>query len=555
MRSFAAFLAIPLLTLLPLRAQLPSASEVQERRLPNGIRLLLVERPGLPAFHATLAFRGGWAEEPASLPGATELLAHALYGAAWPEDVGEPSSGTQALEALLKQEDGLAESLRLARLVPDGGGAAQATELEASLQTLQARVAALRDTTPLADLYARLGGHQSASAEADALLVDTELPVTGFDLWCHAETTRLERLEMSRFFEARTALLDRLRTRQDPGPALLRGAAFPGHPYGRNLADHRAGIEALRWSDLRDYAARACSPERLTIILVGGVSLDTALPLLSRTLGALPTPALREEPIFPDLPKDLGDRQIQATLGAASRLLVGWRIPPRNQPDHLALAMAARLLGGERTGRLTLQLVDRKRLAQRVVVRLDQPGGRHGGLLTVEMQPAEGHSLPELEAALHSEILRFQQEAIAPEAWQRALAELDLDHLQAEDAPGRLARALGLAWTEAGDWHAFYTEPQRLEQLTPEAVQSAVQTWLTPSHRTTALIEPALQEQDPLDVETVRTLRALAARRIEDPGQRERLVAEGLRQLRMLPPEERRRTLKLLLAQLPPERP
>jgi hypothetical protein len=49
-------------------------------------------------------------------------------------------------------------------------------------------------------------------------------------------------------------------------------------------------------------------------------------------------------------------------------------------------------------------------------------------------------------------------------------------------------------------------------------------------------------------------LKALAATRINDPAQREQLVSEGLRQLRMLGTEERLRTLKLLTAQLPPEK-
>lgn len=555
MRPLAAFLAIPLLSALALRAQLPGASEVQERRLPNGARLLVVERPGLPAFHATLVFRGGWAEEPASMAGATDLLARALYGTTWPEDVSGPARPGD-LEALLTQEDGLSESLRLARLRPDAGGAAAGTaELEASLQSLLSRVAALRSGAPLDDLYAREGGRQSATASADALLVDTDLPVAAFERWCRTETQRLERLEMSRFFEARAALLDSLRARPEPGTALLRGAAFPGHPYGRNLPDHLAGVEAIRRADLRDYARRACSPDRLTIVLVGGVGMDAAFPLLSRTLGALPAPEAREDPILPALPSDLGDRQIQAALGTAPRLLVGWRIPPRNHPDHLALALAARLLGGGQTGRLAERLVRQKDLAQRVEVGLDRPGGRHGGLLTVALEPADGHSLEELEAALHSEILRFQQEAIPPDAWQRALAELEADHLQAEDAPGRLADALGRAWAEAGDWRAFYTEGQRVRQLTPEAVQMAVQAWLRPSHRTTALLEPdAAAGADPLEAELARTLQALASRRIADPGLRERLVAEGMKQLRMLPPEERRRTLQLLAAQVPPVR-
>ena len=49
-------------------------------------------------------------------------------------------------------------------------------------------------------------------------------------------------------------------------------------------------------------------------------------------------------------------------------------------------------------------------------------------------------------------------------------------------------------------------------------------------------------------------LSALAASRITDLAQREHLVKEGLRQLRMLSPEERRRTLNLLAAQLGPEK-
>ncbi len=544
-------LLLAFLCLLPLRAQFPGPGEVQERRLPNGIRLLVVSRPGLPAFHATLVFRGGWAEEPPSLPGATELLARALYGATWPEDVAASGPATAQLEALLQQEDARSDALRLARLHPGPDAPARIPALEADLQQVRDRVTALQASTPMADLYAGLGGRQSASAEADALLASTELPVADFPLWCRTETQRLDRLELSRFFQARALLLHQLAARRDPGPALLRGAAFPGHPYGLNLGDHLAGLEAIRWQELRAYARQLCSPDRLAIVLVGGLDMDTAYPALAGTLGALPTSAPPETPIFPDLPSDLGDRQIRATLGSVPRLLVGWRIPPRGQPDHGALALAARLLGEAPDGVLVHDLVDQKRMAKEVAVHMDQPGGRHGGLLTLELQTAQEHSLAELADAVNSEILRFQEEAIPPGAWQRALASTERDRLEIEDTPGRLARALAEAWAETGDWRTFYSEARRTEELTPEAVQAAVQAWLTPGHRTIALLEPALQSQDPQDAETRRVLQALAARRIQDPGLRERLVAEGLRQLQMLPREERQRTLKLLLAQIP----
>lgn len=186
---------------------------------------------------------------------------------------------------------------------------------------------------------------------------------------------------------------------------------------------------------------------------------------------------------------------------------------------------------------------------------MDVPGGRLPGLLVISVVPSEGHSLAEVEGALHTEILRLQQEPIPSDEWQRALTQLEVDQLRIQDEPAALAQALGRAWVETGDWRQEEVESQRLRNLGPEEVQAACRAWLNLSHRTTLWLQADTdQSQDPLEAETARVLKALAATRIEDLAQRERLVSEGLRQLRMLSVEERRRTLKLLEAQLAPEK-
>ena len=546
-----------LICTLGLHAQVPRLTEVQERRLANGARLLLVERRGLAGFHASLIFRGGRAEEPATAAGATDLLARALFGATWAEDMEAPKA-TATMDGLLKQEEGLLESLRLERLRlrRDPAAASQLPSLEASLQAIQARMKTLFSQSPLADLYTSRGGRQSAEATADALVTRTELPRDAFEFWCRTEHQRLRSLQLSRFSEARAALVTMTLQRNAQGTALLCGAALPGHPYGRDLADCLPALEALRWSDLRSYARRTLSPDRLTIVLIGGLSMEGALPLVERPFGTLPVPPEDEEAVLPEIPADLGDRRVQATLGGSRRLLTAWRIPPRQHPDHLALRMAAQLLGGGRTSRLATRLVQEKLLAQLVSLRLDVPGGRLPGLLVTDLVPADGHSLAELEAALHSEILRLQQDPIPQDEWLRAIAELEGEYLRLLDEPEALARTLGRAWAEGGDWRLADLDVQRLRTLGQESVQAAARAWLKPSHRTTVLLEPSAGEsRDPLEMDMARVLTRLAASRIEDPAQREQLVAEGLRQLRMLNASERRRTLKLLEAQLPPDKP
>jgi zinc protease len=550
-------LLVPLLvTALGLHAQVPRLTEVQERRLANGLRLLLVEQRGLSAFQATLVFQGGRAEESATTAGATDLLARALYGATWPEDMeaGKPQAG---LDAQLKREEGLLESLRLERLrlSRDPAAESQVPALEAGLESLQTHLKTLFSSSPLTDLYTARGGRQSAEATADALLVQTELPREAFEFWCRTEAQRLRTLQLSRFSQARARLAEELRAQGIQGPALLCGAALPGHPYGRDLLDCLPSLEALRWSELRAHAHHALRPDRLTVILVGGFSLDEALPLVERHLGSLPVPPELEEPILPEIPADLGDRRVQAALGAAPRLLTGWRIPSSHHPDHLALRMAAQLLGGGQTSRLRTRLLGPRPPYQKVELTLDLPGGRFPGLLVADLWASEGHSLAEVEGALHSEILRLQQDPIPQDEWLRALAQLEAEHLRRVDEPATLARALGLAWVEGGDWRLLDLDIQRLRTLAPDAVQAAARTWLTPSHRTAVLLEPTPGANlDATELELTRVLKALAAGHIKDPAQREHLVSEGLRQLRMLSPEERLRTLKLLAAQLPPER-
>lgn len=543
-------LVILLFTLLGLQGQVPRPTEVQERRLSNGIRVLWVERRNLTAFHATMAFRGGRAEEPVA--GATDLLAGALFGASQPEDV-EIGKASKEWDTLLAQEEGLQEALRLARLQPSSGSLSQTSGLEAGLQAVKARIQAHRSSTPLSDVYGALGGWQRAETTEDSLMVHTELPQEAFETWCRTEAQRLSILRLSRFSSAKELVLAEARASGSKPLSLLREAALPSHPYGRNLRDHLPALEALRSSELRAYARRALSPDRMALIVVSGLDLNRLLPVLERHFGSLPTPPGPEASLLPEVPPDLGDRRVQASLGSASCLLVGWRTPPRRQLDHLALRLAAQILGGGRHSRLQTRLVGGKALAQRVELRMDVPGARFAGLLVAELFPAKGHSLEELEGALQNEVLRLQQEPISSEEWQRASAQLEVDYLLTLDEPAKLAAALGRSWAECGDWRQLDLEMQRLKALSPEAVQAAVRTWLIPSHRTTVLLQPAVVNTgDPLEARAARVLQGLAALRVEDLAQREHLVTEGLRQLRMLNPQERLRTVELLEAQLLP---
>lgn len=546
-RRFPPFLAAAFLSVAA-RAQAPQLQlpGLTEQRLANGADLILVSRPGSGAFRASLFFRQGGVDEPPQLLGATELLARCLLGPAWPEDLKADAS----LDALLTQEDGLSEELRVARLQAKDGSP-RVDELNAAHQALMAQLEARFDHAGAGETYAQAGGEESRAVDTrDFLASGVELPASAFKLWCETEATRLRRMELSRLPFARASLVADLRSGafpKDPAIAVLLGAALPGHPYGRNLADYAAAVEALRRDELRAYARAACAPSRMAIVLVGDLDATSAIADLQKTLGALPQTEPPVPPVLPDLNLALGDRRVQIQ-GEGFRLLAGWRIPARTDENAAALDLIARILGGGASARLATRL---KALATNLSVNTGRPGARYPNLLVVDATPLPGHSLQEVEDAIESEILRLRQEPVSQDEWNRALAQLDLGRLTEESDAGSLASALGVAWAQTASWRGFAGEGARLRAAGPDALQRAAATFLIPSHRTLVEVVPdpsrRLDEQDRAFLEV---LRALAARKVEDPAQRESLVGEGLRQFQMLPQVERAKTLELLRQQM-----
>ena len=526
----------------PAPAPLPGLTE---QRLANGVEVILVSRPGSGAFRASVFFRQGGVDEPPQLLGATELLSRCLLGPAWPEDLKEDP----ALVALLAKEDALGEELRVARLQAKGEAQPQVEAVKSAHDAVMAELEARYDHGG-DEAYAQAGGAANQAVDTrDFMAEGVDLPVSAFSLWCATEASRLRRMELSRLPFAKASFVSDLRSGafpKDPAVAVLLGAALPGHPYGRNLADYAAAVEALRRDDLRAYARRACAPGRMAIVLVGDLDA-AALPKLQATFGALPAAEPPEAAVLPDLNLGLGDRRVQME-GEGFRMVAGWRIPGRTDADAPALDLIARILGGGPSARLPKRL---KSLAADVRVDAGRPGARYPNLLVVDASPLPGHSLQEVEDAVESEILHLRQEPVTPEEWNRALSQAALARLEAESDAGDLAGALGVAWAQTGSWRGFAGDAARLRAAGPDALQRAAGTYLVPGHRTLVEVLPdpsrRLDEQDRAFLEV---LRALATRKVEDPAQRETLVAEGLRQFQMLPQSERGKTLALVRDQL-----
>jgi predicted Zn-dependent peptidase len=278
---------------------------IQKKALSNGLPVWLIEAHEVPLVQVNLLVQAGAGDDPAGRFGVASLTT-----------------------AMLDEGAGIRSSLEIADAV-DFLGAVLTTgsSFDASSVRLNVPVARLGEALPIM---------------ADVALRPT-FPRQDLD------RIRQERL---------TALLQA----QDD-PAQIAGEAFNrivfggAHRYGTGAAGTPATLEAFGADDLRAFHARHFTPGNATLIVVGDIGMDGALPLLEKQFGGWKGAAQSRVAVPAAAQLTRGQIYIVDKPGAEqSQVRIGWVGVPRTTPDYFTLQVLNTVLGGSFTSRLNQNL-------------------------------------------------------------------------------------------------------------------------------------------------------------------------------------------------------
>jgi len=527
--------------------------EVRELRLANGLEVLCVERPGSGALHAALFLKGGRGETGSLPPCAADLLGQSLFRKVTAADLRREAS----LDALMREEEGLYEGLRLEQLKGERLQPGEPSPEAQGLAVAHGRVmASLKARTGLEDVLGELGAIQRRVAiEADYIVWSADLPARNLKACAAALGSLLSHAQLSRLPEERERLLKLEDPAQLPLSVLLSTAALPG-VYGVLGERPREAFQSLRWTDMKVYAKKALVPERMTLVLVGDLSAAGVSGLLEPTLGKLPSGGdLRPMDQWTgSISPWEGARRLKATVPRKRRVFMAWRVPPLSHPDAPTLQLLCQILATGNASRLVKTLKDDQGLVQQVTATMGVPGGREANLLVIDAEPVEGHSIEELEQAISSEMRHLYSEPLREGELQRALRQAEALAQRTQEDAGVLAQALGAAKCQTGDWRSAFATVRLGPELRQESIQAVIRRYLSPTQSLTVLLEPdaLTSPRDALEAQLVRVLERLAQRRTLDAARVDTIIRDVLHQVRMLPPAERQKTLNLLESQVKP---
>ena len=252
----------------------------------------------------------------------------------------------------------------------------------------------------------------------------------------------------------------------------IQQSLFPlPHPYHWMTIGSQEDLDAASLDDVKDFFRRYYSPSNASLAIAGDINTNEALDLAQRYFADLdPGPAVRriaraDSPLAGRVDLEMTDR---VTL---PRQYSVWLAPANHSGDDDASDILRAILSDGHSSRMYRSLVYEKQIAQSASV--SYYAAEIAGQFRMELTPAEGHTLEEVEVAAEEVLASIETEPPTDEEFERAINRIEMQHYRTLSRVGGFggrADALNYFNTFTGDPDRLNTVMDDYRKVTREDV-------------------------------------------------------------------------------------
>lgn len=292
------------------------------------------------------------------------------------------------------------------------------------------------------------------------------------------------------------------RSENSPSRVLMQkviSAAYLWHNYGKSTIGNRSDIERVPIENLKAFYKKYYRPDNAVLMVTGKFDTDKTLALIENKFAGIKNPdtPLRDIPTVE--PAQDGEKRVNLSrVGDLQIVSALYHTPAGSHEDNAAMSIAEEVLTDQPSGRLYKALVDGKKAS---TVWSFSPFTKEPSFLYINVDVPSDKSLAEAETTLLSVLDGLKDKPITEEEVKRAKANL----LKQYDQISRNSAFLGTYMSEfigAGDWRLSFIHRDRVENMTAEKVNAAVQRYLIHTNRTVGNFNPT---KKPIRVEIEHT--------------------------------------------------
>lgn len=272
---------------------------------------------------------------------------------------------------------------------------------------------------------------------------------------------------------------------------LFRAMYPPGHPYSWPTIGSMADLDAASLDDVKNWFRSWYGPNNAVLVLAGDIDLASARQKVTRYFGDIPASAT-----VPKMPTWIPERKesTRATLPdrvPQPRVYRAWNVAQVGTDDATLLDLAAQILGGGKSSRLSRRLVHTDRLTDNVSV-FNFTQEISGNFLIIADVKADVDET-RVERILAEEIGRFLEHGPSAEELASARTVLKAGFLRGIERVGGFggkSDVLASCTVFTGNPGCFRRELALIDGASPEQVRAAARRWLSRGDHT-LVVQPS----------------------------------------------------------------
>lgn len=292
------------------------------------------------------------------------------------------------------------------------------------------------------------------------------------------------------------------RSENSPSRVLMQNvisASYLWHNYGKSTIGNRSDIERVPIENLKAFYKKYYRPDNAVLMVTGKFDTDKTLDLIEKKFAGIKNPEtpLRDIPTIE--PAQDGEKRVTLSrVGDLQIVSVLYHTPAGSNEDSAAMAIAEDILTNEPSGRLYKALVDAKKASS---IWSYVPFTKEPSFFYINMDVPSDKSLAEAEKTLLTALDGLAKNPVTEEEVNRAKANMakQIDQIMRDSA------FLGTFMSEfigAGDWRLAFIFRDRMETMTADKVNAAIQRYLISTNRTVGNFMPT---EKPMRVEIEHT--------------------------------------------------
>ncbi|HXI11123.1 MAG TPA: pitrilysin family protein [Thermoanaerobaculia bacterium] len=488
----AAITAVILASGVSLNAQDLAAFEkkVTTRKLANGLTVLIVERPEAPVFSFFTHVDAGSAQEVPGITGLAHMFEHMAFK-------GTPVIGTKDYateKKALEKVERAYMAYDAARRSEVGRDDKRTAEMEKAWKDSIAEADKGVVLNEFGEIIDRSGGvGLNAFTSSDETGYFYSLPSNRVELWAYLESERFLQPVMREFYKERDVVMEERRMRTDSNPIgklveQFLGAAYIAHPYGYAVVGWPSDLTSFSASDADKFFKTYYVPSNMVVTLVGDVKASTAMPIIEKYFGRLPSRP-KPEPLRTTEPPQGSEKLVTLTDKSQPFYIEGYHKPSATHPDDAIYDVIGDLMSSGRTSRLYRALVRDKKVAAASAGFSGFPGQKYPNLFAFFAVPSPGHTVDEVRNAIRAEIDRLRNEDVTDDELRMVKTRAKADLIRGLDSNQGLARQLGTAQARFGDWRELFRQVDKIDKVSKADVRRIANATFTADNRTVGVIQ------------------------------------------------------------------